>query len=231
MVDYSMILGELGETFTITVIEWIRTLGLLGVFLGVIIESVIIPIPSPLIMMGAGFILLSPDLGITAAIIQLLLIAVVGAFASTLGAYIGYGIGYYGGRPAIQKYKWLFGVSVEELDVMQAKFEARPGAIPGIIFALRAIPIVPLSVMSFIFGVLRIRVEKFTIWTFLGALPRCFSLAALGWIVGRTYAGLAEAIDFFETITLVAIVVIIVAYIVYKKKFSDRLLHKIEETV
>jgi len=150
MVDYIMILGELGETFTITVIEWIRTLGLLGVFLGVIIESVIIPIPSPLIMMGAGFILLSPDLGITAAIIQLLLIAVVGAFASTLGSYIGYGIGYYGGRPAIQKYKWLFGVSVEELDVMQAKFEARPGAIPGIIFALRAIPIVPLSVMSFI---------------------------------------------------------------------------------
>lgn len=226
-----MILGGIGENFTITVVNLIRTLGLLGVFLGVIIESVIIPIPSPLIMMGAGFILLSPDLGLTDALIQLFLIALVGAFASTLGAYIAYGIGYYGGRPAVKKYKWIFGVSLDEFDIMQAKFDARPGAIPGIIFALRAIPIVPLSVMSLIFGILRIKVQKFTLWTFLGALPRCFSLAALGWLVGRTYAGLAEAIDFFETITLVIIVVIVVAYIVYKKKLSDRLLHKIEETV
>ena len=86
-----MLFSEITEGFTSSVIGWIRTLGLLGVFLGVIIESVIIPIPSPLIMMGAGFILLSPELEITAAIIQLLLIALVGAFASTLGAYIGYG--------------------------------------------------------------------------------------------------------------------------------------------
>ncbi len=218
----------LGEDFAVSIIEWIRTLGLLGVFLGVIIESVIIPIPSPLIMMGAGFILLSPDIGFGEAMFPLLTIALVGAVASTLGSYIGYGIGYFGGRPAIQKYKWLFGVSWEEVEIINTRFEKHHSEV---IFTLRALPVVPLSVISFIFGICRIRWEKFTLWTFLGTIPRCFILATLGWIVGKTYDTLAQTIDFIETLTLVIIVVVIVGYIVYKKKFSDRLLHAIEEHV
>ncbi len=44
------------------IMDSIRAYGAWSVFAGVIIESVIVPIPSPLIIMGAGFILISADL-------------------------------------------------------------------------------------------------------------------------------------------------------------------------
>lgn len=44
-----------------------------SVFVGVIIESVIVPIPSPLNIMGAGFILISPDLKFLEALTPILL--------------------------------------------------------------------------------------------------------------------------------------------------------------
>ena len=77
----------------------IRAYGPWSVFIGVIIESVIVPIPSPLIIMGAGFVLISADLKFIEALVPILLqIVLPGSIASTLGAYIGYGIGYFGGQ-------------------------------------------------------------------------------------------------------------------------------------
>ena len=82
------------------ILNWIqatiRAYGPWSVFAGVIIESVIVPIPSPLIIMGAGFILISADLKVFEALTPILVqIVLPGAIASTLGAYIGYAIGYY----------------------------------------------------------------------------------------------------------------------------------------
>jgi len=42
------------------IIDSIRAYGPWSVFAGVIVESVIVPIPSPLVLMSAGFILISP---------------------------------------------------------------------------------------------------------------------------------------------------------------------------
>jgi hypothetical protein len=81
------------------IMDSIRSYGAWSVFLGVIIESVIVPIPSPLIIMGAGFVLISPQFSFFEALVPILLqIVLPGSVASTLGAYIGYGIGYFGGK-------------------------------------------------------------------------------------------------------------------------------------
>ena len=40
----------------------IKTHGMISVFLGGIIEEIIVPIPSPLICMGAGYLLIEPNL-------------------------------------------------------------------------------------------------------------------------------------------------------------------------
>ncbi|MGH7833346.1 MAG: hypothetical protein ACREQK_06860, partial [Candidatus Binatia bacterium] len=82
------------------IMDSIRAYGPWSVFAGVIIESVIVPIPSPLVIMGAGFVLIDPSISVQAAFFQILLLIVLpGSIASTLGAYIGYGIGYWGGKP------------------------------------------------------------------------------------------------------------------------------------
>jgi membrane protein DedA with SNARE-associated domain len=81
--------------------ELMRTHGQLSVFIGVMIEQIIVPIPSPIIILGAGAILISPHLSIPNALFQILWIIILPGFlGETLGSYIGYTVSYYGGKSA-----------------------------------------------------------------------------------------------------------------------------------
>jgi membrane protein DedA with SNARE-associated domain len=196
------------------IMDSIRAYGPWSVFVGVIIESVIVPIPSPLIIMGAGFVLISPELKFAEALLPILLqIVLPGSIASTVGAYIGYGIGYFGGKPVIDRWKNFLGFSWSDLEAMERRFKA--SGIKASIFFLRALPIFPLSVISAAAGLLRLPIKQFSLWTFYGAIPRCLLLAYLGWGLGETYQGIAKGIDRAETIVSALLIIMIIAVIVW----------------
>jgi len=202
----------------IEILNWImdsiRAYGAWSVFVGVIIESVIIPIPSPLVIMGAGFILINSELTVAGALIPILLLIVVpGSLASTLGAYIGYGIGFFGGKPLVQRWKGFFGFSWEDVDILQKRL--RGGQIKMTIFLLRAVPIIPLSLISMAAGFVRLSITPFTLWTFYGSIPRCLILGYLGWGIGETYHGLAYGIDRVETAVSLFIILALLGGIVW----------------
>ncbi|KRT77937.1 MAG: hypothetical protein XU14_C0003G0031 [Armatimonadetes bacterium CSP1-3] len=203
------------------ILEAIRESGPLAVFLGVIIESVIVPLPSPLIVMGAGAILVPP----TAPPIQvfsdiLRIIVLPGAIASALGAYVGYGLGYWGGKPLITRLQRFLGFGWPEVEVMEARLtRSRAGLM---IFTLRALPVVPLSLISVGGGLLRLPVIPFTAWTFLGSVPRIVFLAYLGWFTRDTYERLAQRLDSVETAVSAGILVGAVALIVWLRRRTRR---------
>jgi membrane protein DedA with SNARE-associated domain len=175
---------------------------------------VIVPIPSPLIIMGAGFILISPELKFFPALVPILAqIVLPGAVASTLGAYIGYAIGYYGGKPMVDRWEKFLGFSWKDVEAMEKRF--RSGQVNSTIFFLRALPIFPLSVISAGAGLLRLPVKDFSLWTFLGTIPRCLLLAYLGWGLGETYQGMAKGIDKAEGIMSGVLVVAIMGVIIW----------------
>lgn len=193
------------SSITQWILELIRTHGALSVFIGVIIESVIVPIPSPLIIMGAGAILISPEWNAWKIFAEISrLIVLPGAVASTLGAYIGYGIGYLGGKPAIDHLENYLSFSWKDVEVMESRF--KKGKVGLAIFLLRALPIVPLSLISAAVGVLRWPVFPFSFWTFLGSIPRCFVLAYLGFFTRDAYEGLAGSLNRLETVVSALIV-------------------------
>ena len=207
-----------GEITLTEIMNWImdsiRAYGPWSVFAGVIIESVIVPIPSPLIIMGAGFILISADLTFFAALVPILLqIVLPGAVASTLGAYIGYAIGYYGGKPMVDRWERLLGFSWKDVESLEKRF--RDGQVNTTIFFLRALPVFPLSVISAAAGLLRLPVKQFSLWTFYGTIPRCLLLAYLGWGLGETYQGIAKGIDKAEGIVSGILVVAIMGVIIW----------------
>lgn len=194
--------------------ESIRAYGPWSVFIGVIIESVIVPIPSPLIIMGAGFVLISADLKFMEALAPIILqIVLPGSIASTLGAYIGYGIGYFGGKPMIDRLKGFLGFSWADVEAMERRFIG--SGIKASIFFLRALPIFPLSVISAAAGLLRLPVKQFSLWTFYGTIPRCLLLAYLGWGLGDTYQGIAKGIDRAESIISGLLIVAIFGAIIW----------------
>ena len=192
----------------------IRAYGPWSVFIGVIIESVIVPIPSPLIIMGAGFVLINPELKFVEAFMPILLqIVLPGSIASTLGAYIGYAIGFYGGKPMIDRWKNFLGFSWRDVEAMERRFEG--GKANTSIFFLRALPIFPLSVISGAAGVLRLPLKQFSLWTFYGTIPRCLLLGYLGWGLGETYQGFAKGIDRAESIMSGLIILAIFGVIIW----------------
>lgn len=196
------------------IMDSIRAYGPWSVFIGVIIESVIVPIPSPLIIMGAGFVLISPELTFFQALVPIILqIVLPGAIASTLGAYIGYAIGYFGGKPMVDRWENFLGFSWKDVEMLERRFQS--GQVNTLIFFLRALPIFPLSVISAAAGLLRLPIGQFSLWTFYGTVPRCLFLGYLGWGLGETYQGMAKGIDRAEGIVSAILILAIIAAILW----------------
>ena len=186
--------------------ELMRTHGQLAVFIGVMMEQIIVPIPSPLIIMGAGAILILPGLSIPDAFLQILWIIVLpGSIASTLGSYSGYVISFYGGKALVLRFQRFLDVDWNQIERLEKRFQGKKEALS--IFLSRAIPVFPISLVSIFAGLLRIPVKPFTIYTFLGSIFRCFFLGFFGWWIGATYEKAATRLDSVETIVSVLLLV------------------------
>ena len=187
------------------ILESLRAHGALSVFIGVLIEQIIVPIPSPLIIMGAGAVLIDSQAGLLQAFFDIgRVIVLPGSLASTLGAFIGYGVGYWGGRPVIERFSKFLGFGWLEVEAMDRRL--KKGNVALAIFMLRALPVVPLSLISGAVGVIRWPVAPFALWTFLGSVPRCFVLGYLGWLLRDAYEAFARRLDFLETLLSVGLV-------------------------
>lgn len=214
--------GWMLSDLTNWILEIVRSHGMLGVIIGVLIEAIIVPIPSPLVMMTAGFALIEPGLALSSALVKILFVITIPAsIAGVLANYVIYGVTYFGGRAVIDRYKRFLGFSYRDVIKVRKKFGKREGLS---IFVLRAIPIVPISVVSAGAGVLKTDWKKFGLFSFLGLLPRNFVLAFIGWKLSEVYVAIANYIDNIETlVTLTIVGVVLLVFVSYKFKLIDRL--------
>ncbi|MFH1398807.1 MAG: VTT domain-containing protein [Candidatus Woesearchaeota archaeon] len=214
------------------ILEAVRSHGVLGVVLGVFLETVFTPIPSPIVLMTAGLVLIEPELVMGAALLKILLIITLpAAIAQTIGNYGIYAIAYHGGKPVIDKSKKMLGFSWK--DILRVKKRFRIGSRSEAIgkedislFFLRAIPIVPLSVVSALAGILKVDWKRFGLFSFLGLIPRNFLLAFIGWKMSRVYLEFARQIDSVETLLTITLIGLVVGIILVNKlKLFDRIEH------
>lgn len=191
--------------------------GPLGVFLGSIIEEIIAPIPSTLVIMGTSFIILqgaaiSPET-IFSLFINVVLPASVGV---TIGSLLIYTLAYYLGKELIDRLGKYLGVSWENIEKAQSKFEeSRSDEV--VLFILRALPVVPSIAINVFCGFVRYDLKKFVVITFLGTLVRAFILGFLGWQFGSLYQTISTEISYLEEISVVVIVSSIIIYFLYEK--------------
>lgn len=199
------------------ILEALRTNGGWSVFLGVLIEQVIVPIPSPAIIMGAGFILIPADASWAVAFLQASLeIVIPGVVASALGAIGMYYLGHYGGKVFVDKFQKFLGFQWSDVEDIGAHFSRRGEEIS--LFLLRAAPIVPLSLISLASGVLKIPLGLFIVWSVLGTIVRCYLLAFLGWQMGGKALELAHGVDRFESLISIVIAGSVVVGILYIRR-------------
>ena len=154
-----------------------------GVIVMMAIESAAIPLPSELIMPLAGWKLIqAKDHGVEFVLIA----GLFGAVGNTVGSWVAYWVGMFGGRPAAEKYGRYILVSKHDLDLADRFFD-RWGN--WAIFGSRLLPVVR-TFISVPAGISRMPFWQFTVYTFVGAFIWSTGLAYGGYKLGENYEDL-----------------------------------------
>lgn len=196
--------------------------GALGVFVATLIEEVVAPVPSPLVPVSAGFFLLMSDLSIVEILLKsAIMIALPVAVGISIGSSIVYALGFFGGKPVIEKSKKWTGINWQDVENVQSRFTKGIGD-EITLFILRVLPIVPGVGISGFCGVIRYSLKKFIVITFIGSFIRAFILGIVGWQVGElymTYAGIISKSEKYIFIVVLILAILFLGYhFIFKKK-------------
>ena len=176
--------------------------GYLGVMLAMTIESAMIPLPSELILPYAGFLVSDPS-----QIEPLVVIAAT--IGNTFGSLIAYGLGAYGGRPLLERYGKYLLIRPHEIDLADAFFVRHGGAT---VFIGRLLPIVR-TFISFPAGVARMPLGRFIVFSTAGAFLWSMLLVYAGTVLGSNWKQIREALQPFDLIVAIVIVLAIALFI------------------
>ena len=190
------------------------SVGYLGVALWVAIESVIIPIPSELVLPFAGFLVgqgteIEP---LTGQPWNVILVTLFGTVGATLGALVAYAIGMYGGRPVIERWGRYLGITPADLDRAD-DFFARHGNAAA--FFGRMVPVIR-SLVSFAAGIAHMPLGRFVVFTFLGSLPWTLLLVVSGVVMGANWEEIGGILKRFEYLVLAILAVIVLLWIWFR---------------
>ena len=179
-----------------TVAEW----GYLGIVVMMAIESANIPLPSEAIMPAAGILVQQGKMNLHLA-------ALAGALGCLVGSVPSYLLGFYGGRPVLEKYgRWLL---LKEKDIEFAdSWVNKYGNIT--FFICRMLPIVR-TFISFPAGVLKAPFAVFCFYTFVGSLIWAYFLTYVGIKFGENMELFTDVWHKFD----LAIVVLVLAGLIY----------------
>jgi membrane protein DedA with SNARE-associated domain len=179
---------------------FVQHVGYPGVFLLIMLESTLVPIPSELIMPFAGFLAAQGTFSLP------VLIAVNSA-AALVGSGICYWIGAAGGKPLLLRYGKYAMVRAKDIERTERYF-ARHGK--ATIFIGRFLPVVR-HIISVPAGIARMPLPAFFTQTFLGASIWGTTLILIGYELGARWDAVAEKLKRVDTLVGAAIVLACVA--------------------
>lgn len=170
------------EAFVHWLVEAVSDLGYLGILALMAVESSAIPFPSEVVMPPAGFLAAQGRM-------QIVVVILAGTGGSLIGALANYWVSRTFGRRILERFgKWIL-VGSRGLDRADAFF-ARHGEIST--FIGRLVPVVR-QLISVPAGVARMRVDRFVLYTSLGAGIWCIILTYVGYFLGQHEAALRDA--------------------------------------
>jgi len=173
-----------------------------GIVILMAIESACIPLPSELIMPFAGYLVFEGSM-------KLFWVATAGAIGCNVGSLIAYEVGYYGGRPLVERYgSWIL-LGRHELDWAD-RFFARWGYLA--VFVARLLPVVR-TFIALPAGIARMPRLRFHVYTFLGSWPWCFALAWIGMKLGQNWREFGKSLHKFDAVILAALVLAVVWFV------------------
>ncbi len=189
--------------------------GIYAVFVLMFIDAVL-PAASELVMVYAGAVAAGAFAGQSVVLFgepiesnfwAYVAMASAGALGYILGSIAGWGIGYYGGRPFIERHgRWLH-VTPHTLDRAEAWFDrfgdwaVAIGRVTPVVRSFIAIPA----------GMFRMPLGRYTLLTIPGSVIWAFAFAGAGWAAGSQWEEFHHSFRYAEYVVAAVILVLVVA--------------------
>jgi membrane protein DedA with SNARE-associated domain len=190
-----VLIGSITDPLVQFAVDVIDKLGLVGVFLLMVGESALLPIPSEGTMLFAGFNVANGEY-------SLLTVTAVGVVANLIGSWIAYAIGYFGRVDLLEKHGSKVFIKPHHLHKADDWFERYGDAT---VFFSRMLPIVR-TFISLPAGVAKMPFVRFTVFTVLGCIPWVFMIAFIGKEAGDNWEQWKEHLHYVDYVVVVAIV-------------------------
>lgn len=193
------------------IINLIEKFGYFGMFISMVLEAVVIIIPSELILATGGILAANGTFNVFGAFL-------VGLLGSVFCAAIIYSMGYYGGRPFISKYGKYFFMKEKDIDKSDKWFKKY-----GLKAALigRFFPIVR-TLVSLPIGISKLNFKKFILYTIIGSIPWTLFFVLSGYYLGNNYIKFVKIMNIFKIpiVILLSLAIFLYFYIkIIKPKF------------
>lgn len=188
--------------------NFVDNVGYPGLFLLVMIESTVIPVPSEIVLPFAGWLAADGKM-------SLALVLIVNSAASLTGSGLSYWFGLKGGKQLLLKYGKY--VLIRPSDITKTEeFFARRGRFAVVI--ARFVPVVR-HIISIPAGIAKMPLRSFMLQTFIGATAWGTFLVMLGYELGADWEELAKKLKKFD---LAVGIVIILAFLALVVRFVVR---------
>lgn len=185
--------------------NFIADVGYLGIFIGMFLESTLVPLPSELVMIPAGLAASTGEMNIYLALF-------FGVLGNVAGALFSYYLALLIGRTILFKIGKYFFVKAEAIIKIENFFE-KHGHIS--VFIGRLLPGFR-HFISLPAGVAKMDMKLFLFYTTIGSTIWNSALIALGYFIGTNQQLIAENLSEIIAATLVFCILIIAGYIFLK---------------
>ncbi len=188
------------EDLALAVREIVLDLGYPGLFVLIVLESTMVPVPSLLVMPFAGYLA-------SQGAFSLPVILAINSAGALTGSLLSYWLGAAGGKPLLLKYgKYVF-VRARDIEKTEQYFDRHGGKT---IFIGRFLPVVR-HLISIPAGIARMPLAPFLTLTFLGATAWGGGLMILGYELGSRWESVATKLKRIDLMIAVCVVLALLA--------------------
>jgi membrane protein DedA with SNARE-associated domain len=194
--------------------DFILSIGYPGLFLLIVLESTLVPIPSLLVMPFAGALAATGHFSLP-------VILAINSLGALTGSAISYVIGAAGGKPLLLRYGKYVLVRPADIEKTEQWF-AKHGA--WTIFIARFVPVVR-HLISLPAGIARMKLSTFFLQTFLGASIWGGGLMIVGYELGARWESVMKVAKKFDLgvalLIVAALVAIALVWYLRRRKLRD----------
>lgn len=170
------------------------------------LESACIPVPSEVIQLFAGYLVSLHRMSLAAAVSA-------GVLGNLFGSWIAWSVGYYGGRPFIERWGRYIHVTPARLERSERWFDQH-GEVAVLVG--RCVPVIR-TFISLPAGVARMPFWRFSAFTLIGCVPWVLGLTLLGVQVGPAWERWRHRLEYLDY-TVVAVIVVGIVYLVVRAR-------------